>query len=55
MPQVVPGEFLDTGELQRGVETVLDVLHGFAGVRAGLVREDVLRVGLTRAEERWRP
>ena len=35
----MPGEVLDAGELQGGVEAVLDVLHGFAGVRSEIARE----------------
>ena len=48
VPEVVPGEVFDAGELQGGAEAVLDVMHRFARRLAELVREDVrvLRVAV---------
>src|SRR6266849_5261839 len=51
LTKVVPGEVLDAGNLAGGVEDVLDVLDRLTGVRAGLVREDVLRLRLARLEQ----
>ena len=46
VPKVVPREVLDLGELQGGVEAVLDVLYGLADLRPRRVREYVRRFGL---------
>jgi hypothetical protein len=32
MPQIMPREVLDVGNLERGVKRVLDVLHGLTGL-----------------------
>jgi len=51
VPQVVPREVLDLGELQGGVEAVLDVLHGLADLRPRRVRKHVRGLGLPRRME----
>ena len=41
MPEIVPGEILDLGNLERGVKRILDVLHRLAGLASAGVREHV--------------